>query len=103
MDPLVIWSGTIKSTNFGAVSIVEWVVSGKSAGNMKHNHRQAWPTRIGIKFLANMSAEKIVFPCEVFSKFYKRTKLFAKIKYSGAFSNLKCNFNYNYNIVLLHK
>ena len=55
-------------TNFGAVSIVERVVLGKSNENIKDAHGQAWLTRIGIKFLAHMSAEKIAFPCEVFSK-----------------------------------
>ena len=70
LEPLVIWSGTIKSTNFGAVSIVERVVCGKSDGNIKDTQGQAWPTRIIIKFLAHMSAEKIEFPCEVFSKIY---------------------------------
>ena len=61
---------TQKLTNFGAVSIVERVVWGKSDGNIKDAHGQAWLTQIGIKFLAHMSAEKIAFPCKVFSKFY---------------------------------
>ena len=43
-------------TNFRAVSIVERVVCGESDGNIKDAHVQAWPTRIGIKFLAHMSA-----------------------------------------------
>ena len=55
----VICSGTIKSTNFGAVSIVERVVCGESDGNIKDAHGQSWPTQIGIKFLAHLSTEKI--------------------------------------------
>ena len=43
---------------------------GTSDGNIKDANGQAWPTQIGIKFLAHMSAEKIAFPCKVFSKFY---------------------------------
>ena len=61
---------TQKSTNFGAVSIVEGGVCGKSDGNIKDAHGQDWHTRIGLKFRAHLSAEKIAFPCEVFSKFY---------------------------------
>jgi len=57
-------------TNFGAVYIVERVVWGKSDEHIKHTHGQAWPTQIIIQFLAYLSAEKIAFPCEVFSKFY---------------------------------
>ena len=57
-------------TNLRAVFIVERVVWGKSDGNIKDAHGQAWLTRIGIKFLAHLSAEKIVFPCEVLSKVY---------------------------------
>ena len=69
MEPLVIWSGTIKLTNFGAVSIVERVLCGKSDGNIKDAHGQAWPTRIEIKFLAHLGTEKMA-RCEVFSEFY---------------------------------
>ena len=50
-------------TNFGAVYIVERVVCGKSDGNIKHTHGQAWPTQIGSKFLSHISAEQIAFPC----------------------------------------
>ena len=57
-------------TNFGAVFRVERVVWGKSDGNMKDAHGQFWVTQIGLKFLAHLSAEKIAFPCEVFSKIY---------------------------------
>ena len=42
-----------------------------------------------------MSAEKIAFKFEVFSKFYYRPKLYAKIKFSGALSNLKYNYKMN--------
>ena len=52
---------TQKLTNFGAVSIVERVVWGKSDGHIKDAHGQAWPTQIGFKFLAHMNAEKIAF------------------------------------------
>ena len=77
-------------TNFGAVSIVEQVVCGNNDGHIKDAHGQAWHTQIGIKFLAYLSAVKIAFLCKVFSKFYERPKWFAKIKFSGALSNLKC-------------
>ena len=43
---------TQKLTNFRALSIVERVVWGKSDGNIKDAPGQAWPTQIGIKFLA---------------------------------------------------
>jgi len=56
---------TQKSTNFGAVFIVDQVGCGKSDRNIKDAEGQ-----IGIKFLAHMVAEKIAFPCKVFSKFY---------------------------------
>ena len=46
------FTGT-KSSNFGAVSIVERVVCGKSDGNMKDAHGQV---------LAHLSADKIAFP-----------------------------------------
>ena len=68
LEPLVIWIGTIKSTNFRAVFIVERVVCGKSDGNIKHSHGQAWPTRIGIKLLDHLRAEKIA---RCFQKFTK--------------------------------
>ena len=44
---------TQKLTNFRAVSIVERVV----CGNIKDAPGQTWPTQIGIKLLAHMSAE----------------------------------------------
>ena len=66
LEPLIIWSATIKLTNLGTASIVEWVMCGKSDGNIKHSHGQAWPTRIEIKFLAHMSAEKILLKAKMF-------------------------------------
>ena len=46
------------------------MVCGKSDENIKDAEGQASPTHIGFRFLAHMSAEKIAFLREVFSKFY---------------------------------
>ena len=54
-------------TNFGVVFRVERVVCGESDGNMKYVDRQVCFTRIGNKFLAHLSAEKIALPYDVFS------------------------------------
>ena len=61
---------TQKCTNFGAVFIADRVVCGKSDENIKDAEGQASAPRFEIKLIAQLSAEKIAFPCEVFSKFY---------------------------------
>ena len=69
-DVMMVFLVDLMATQTGGATRVEQVVCGKIDGNIKDAEGQASAPRFEIKLIAQLSAEKIAFPCEVFSKFY---------------------------------